>query len=95
MTYQNLEEEKKNPFIHNDKLVLVPVIASFSTEGKMIPIYFSVEGIKIKIDRIIWAKENLACGYDYKCGICVSDVMEEIELTYHKDRNMWTLKKER
>ena len=47
MTYQNLEEEKKNPFIHNDKLVLVPVIASFSTEGK-IPIYFSVEGIKIK-----------------------------------------------
>lgn len=40
-------------------------------------------------------KGELSMGDDYKCGICVSDVMEEIELTYHKDRNMWTLKKER
>ena len=58
MAYHKPDEEKENPFINNPNLVIVPVIASFSTDGKMIPIYFSVEGIKIKIDKVIWAKEN-------------------------------------
>ena len=39
-------------------------------------------------------KENLAWGSHYKCGICVSDIAEEIELMYYKSRNMWTLKRE-
>lgn len=94
MVYQKAEE-KENPFINNANLVIVPVIASFNKEGNMIPIYFSVEGIKIKIDRIIWAKEKLAWGSHYKCRICVSDVAEEIELMYYKSRNMWTLKRGR
>ena len=50
MAYHKPEEEKENPFINNENLVAVPVIASFNTEGNMIPIYFSVEGIKIKIE---------------------------------------------
>ena len=56
MAYHKPDEEKSNPFINNPNLVIVPVIASFSTDGKMIPVYFSVEGIKIKIDKVIWAK---------------------------------------
>lgn len=47
MAYHKPDEEKENPFINNPNLVIVPVIASFSTDGKMIPVYFSVEGIKI------------------------------------------------
>ena len=93
MAYHKPDEEKENPFINNPNLVIVPVIASFSTDGKMIPVYFSVEGIKIKIDKVIWAKENLAWGSHYKCGICVCDVAEEIELMYYRSRNMWTLKR--
>ena len=60
MAYHKPEKEKENPFINNPNLVIVPVIASFSTDGKMIPVYFSVEGIKIKIDKVICVKENLA-----------------------------------
>ena len=93
MAYHKADEEKENPFINNPNLVIVPVIASFSTDGKMIPIYFSVEGIKIKIDKVIWAKESLAWGSHYKCRICVCDVAEEIELMYYRSRNMWTLKR--
>ena len=95
MAFHTAEEEKNNPFINNPNLVTVPVIASFNTEGNMIPIYFSVEGIKIKIDKIIWNKENLAWGSQYRCRICVCDVLEEIELMYFKHKNMWTLKRNR
>ena len=38
MAYHKPEEEKENPFINNENLVAVPVIASFNTEGNMIPI---------------------------------------------------------
>ena len=52
MAYHKPDEEKENPFINNSNLVIIPVIASFSTDGKMISIYFSVKGIKIKIDKV-------------------------------------------
>ena len=53
--------KRKERYLYGN-LVVVPVIALFSKDGKMILIYFSVEGIKIKVDRVIWAKENLAWG---------------------------------
>ena len=44
----------------NEDQIPVPVIATFSKDGKILPLYFSVEGIKIIIDKVICVKENLA-----------------------------------
>lgn len=93
MNYRKTESVK--PSINSRNHVTVPVIASFNTEGKMIPLYFSVEGLRIKIDRIVWGKEDLVWGSQYRCKICVSEIAEEIELSYFKHTNMWALKKNR
>ena len=67
-----------NPFAHNPNLILVPVIASFDTLGKIIPLYFRYEGLKLKIDHIKWFNDR---------------TVEEVILYYHKKNGMWTLEK--
>ena len=62
MGYHTPQEEKEAPFVNNPDLIPVPVLASFSLDGKMIPVYFAVEGLKIKIDSVVWGKEGLAWG---------------------------------
>lgn len=91
---KNKETQKQSDAMKdNSGLIPVPVIASFSSNGKMIPLYFSVEGIKIKIDRIIWAQEGLSMGSHYRCRICTGEIAEEIDLLYYKNSNVWALKK--
>lgn len=92
MSFHSPEEEKHNPFINNPDFHVVPVLASFSTEGKMVPIYFSIEGLKIKIERVVWTCDNLAWGSQYRCQIHVNNKVEEIDLLYYKNRNLWTVK---
>lgn len=52
MAHLQVEVEEENPFIYNPNLVLVPVIASFDTSGKIIPLYIRYEGLRLKIDHI-------------------------------------------
>jgi hypothetical protein len=51
-----------------------------------------VGDIKVKIDQIFWHKPNFMFGEIYYCGIVVNDIVQRIELTYHKDENVWTIK---
>lgn len=94
MGIKSVEEEKNNPFILNNNVVPVSVIASFNTSGNMLPLYFMVEGIRIKVDRIISCKEGMTWGSQYKVRICFDANQEEvIELLYFSNRNMWVMKK--
>lgn len=95
MGYHTPQEEKEAPFINNPDLIPVPVLASFSLDGKMIPVYFAVEGLKIKIDSVVWGKEGLAWGSHYRCRICTSGITDEINLMYFKNQNTWVMKKMR
>lgn len=93
MAYGLSEQEKDNPFIDNPSLLPIPVIASFSKEGKMVPIYISVEGIRIKIDNIKSHQIYAVNGDRFKCEITNGRYVQEIELFYHKNSNIWTLKR--
>lgn len=91
MGYYNGEQDKPDYDVNlfNRKSHAVPVIASFSADGKMIPLYFAAEGIRIKIQKIIWSREGLVWGSHYRCEICVEERTQEINLQYKKNTNTW------
>ena len=82
-----------NPFAHNPNLILVPVIASFDTFGKIIPLYFRYEGLRLKIDHIKWFNDRTVDIVKFCCEITLQDRVQEVILYYHKKNGMWTLEK--
>ena len=97
MAYHTPIEEKENPLINNENQISIPVIATFNKDGKfyLYPIYFSIEGIRIKVDRIKWVSDKSLWGYTFRCEITLSDRVETVDLYYYKNLNIWTLKKKR
>ena len=93
MAYHTPEEEKKNPLINNEEQIPVPVIATFNKDGKFYPLYFSIEGIRIKVDNITWVSNKAIWGYTFRCEVTLSDRVETIDLYYYKNLNIWTIKK--
>lgn len=81
-----LTEEEKNQ-------IPVPVIATFSKDGKMVPIYFSIEGLRLKIDHIKWQNDRAVWGNQYRCEVTLGDRVEEVNLYYYKTSSVWTMKK--
>lgn len=93
MAYHTSVEEKDNPLINNENQIPVPVIATFNKDGKFYPIYFSIEGIRIKVDRIKWVSDKNVWGYTFRCEITLADRVETVDLYYYKNLNIWALKK--
>ena len=82
----DLTEEERNQ-------IPVPVIATFSKDGKMLPIYFSIEGLRLKIDHIKWQNDRAVWGNQYRCEVTLGDRVEEVDLYYYKTSSVWTMKK--
>lgn len=78
---------------NNPNIVPVPVIASFNNKGEMIPLYFSVEGLRIKIDHLLYAEKKAMDKIVYRCEVTFSDRVQQITLNYHKCAGIWTLNK--
>lgn len=93
MDRSTFNPEINNVFSQTKKHITVPVIASFNNKGEMIPIYFSVEGLRIRIDKILWHSENYVWGNQYHCQVCISEHMETIDLFFFRARNVWTLQR--
>lgn len=83
----------ENSFASHKKHIPVPVIASFNPEGKMIPIYFSIEGLRIKVEKILWSTENYVWGNQYHCQITLGEQSEQVDLFFFKTRGVWTLQR--
>ena len=81
-----LTEEEKNQ-------VPVPVIATFSKDGKVKPVYFSIEGIRLKVDHIKWQDERAVWGNQYRCEVTLGDRVEEVDLYYYKTDCICTMRK--
>lgn len=84
--------DKAHMFDVNKRIVPVPVIATFSKEGEVRPLYFSAEGIRIKIDNIKW-KQRRVDYIEFRCEITLSDRVEEIRLYYYTKEQIWTLER--
>lgn len=93
MGHQSPIEERNNPLISNDNQIRIPVIATFSKDGKMLPLYFSVEGIRLKVDHIKWQSDKAVWGNQYRCEVMLGDRVEEVDLYYYKTNYIWTMRK--
>ena len=93
MSHLPVEVEKENPFVYNPNLVPVPVIASFDTSGKIIPLYMRFEGLRLKIDHIKWFDDRMIYVIKFCCEITLQDRVQEMILYYHKKNDMWTLER--
>lgn len=86
-------KDKEAPVINLQDQTPVAAIASFNPEGKMIPLYFAIDGIKMKIDNIKWADDNHSWGCQYRCEVTMSDHIEVIDLFYYNTLKLWTIRK--
>ena len=77
---------------NNPNIVPVPVIASFNNKGEVIPLYFSVEGLRLKIDHLLYADKKSDV-ITFRCEVTFSDRVQQIMLNYHKNAGIWTLNK--
>lgn len=90
--YTEALKEKEAPSVNLDEQVIIPVIASFNKKGDMLPIYFSAEGIRLKIDNVKWSEQK-TWGTRYRCEITVQERLETVDLYYYTTTRLWTMKK--
>lgn len=75
-----------------NNMISVPVIASFSTEGKIIPLYFRYKdygSIPVTIKTYI----KYITYYQFKCECEIDNITQEIYLIYYWNENKWFLTK--
>lgn len=82
-----------NPLAANPKWIPVPVIASFDKEGKIRPLYFRYQGLRLKVDNIRYIKEDVTSRTTFVCEITLSDRVEPVVLSYQKFEQMWVIEK--
>ncbi len=80
-----------DPTRYNRNLKNVPVIISFSADGKMIPLYFRYNGVVYRIDRLVSADTDCPPFYKYECEITRGDIVHKVGLEYNLNSTSWML----
>lgn len=75
-----------------NNMIPVPVIASFSTEGKIMPLYFRYKecgSIPVTMKTYI----KYITGYKFTCECEIDDRIQEVCLIYYWNESKWFLTK--
>lgn len=78
----------------NPNLIPVPVIASFNAEGELRPLYFSVEGLRLKVDNIRFTDKRMCDIIEFRCEVTFIDRVQSVTLRYHKRQGRWMMKRQ-
>lgn len=83
---------KEEPF-HMDREpnYIVPVIASFNTNGGIQPLYFQFDEKTIKIHSIHWCEKKYNT-FRFECTAELDGYVTEINLTFYPKDNRWIMK---
>lgn len=71
---------------------IVPVIASFDSEGHIKPLYVRIDGEPLKV-MSSWVSSSFHNTIDFKCKVVVGDSLKPLALTFHRSEGMWTMPK--
>ena len=69
---------------------VVPVIASFDTEGHVVPLYVRIEGESCRVNSF-WIKSDCTNVIQYNCQIMNHDTIRPVQLSYYQDETIWTI----
>lgn len=71
---------------------IVPVIASFDSEGHIVPLYVRINGESYKIASH-WVNSTFSNSVEYKCKVIDGDSLKPLSLTYYRNEGVWTMPK--
>lgn len=81
----------KTPYdTHNS--IIVPVIASFDSEGHIKPLYVRINECAYKIHSV-WLKPDFGARSTFQCKIVDGSFLKPLILTYHHQETTWTMPK--
>lgn len=69
--------------------IIVPVIASFDSNGKINPLYVRIHGASYKIDSSTIGS-NFVNTIDFHCKVIDGDSLKPLMLTFHRREGMWS-----
>lgn len=75
-----------------DPIELVPVIASYDTEGHIKPLYVRINDDRYKVENY-WIKYSCGNNIDYNCTLSRDGRIYKLILTYHIRETAWSIPK--
>lgn len=78
----------KNPIFSNDRIKAIPVIASFSPNGAILPLYTRIGGESFKIYNCKVVAHTLA-DINFQGEIMVGEFVRKLHLMYHFEAHAW------
>lgn len=69
---------------------IVPVIASFDTDGHIVPIYVRLWGKSYKIQSH-WENSRFVGQLEFHCKITENNIEKPLILTFFKEENVWAI----
>lgn len=70
------------------EIEIIPVIAGFDEDGKVIPIYVKINGEKLKVADY-WVKSKFAGITEYHCKLLYKDAKMPIVISYYSEESVW------
>lgn len=71
-------------------ITVVPVIASFDTDGHVKPLYVRIDGVSLKVHSS-WLKPSFNNTIEFQCQVIDRDCLKPLALTFHKMEGVWTI----
>jgi hypothetical protein len=78
--------------LYNQKAV--PVIASFDTCGKIMPLYLRIDGKQCKVESCK-IRNSLFNQIEYNCQVSCEGYMRPLLLHFYSAENVWTIPEEK
>jgi hypothetical protein len=75
-----------------EPVTMLPVIASFSDDGHIRPLYVRIAGESYKVDSY-WVRSQFTNQIDFNCKLIVHDCLKPLLITYHVRECLWTIPK--
>ena len=83
---------KEEPFhMDNEPNYVVPVIASFNTNGGVQPLYFQFDDKAVKIHSVHWCEKKYNT-FRFECTAEFDGYIKEVSLTFFPQDNRWIMK---
>lgn len=73
-----------------DHTQIVTAIASFDSQGHVLPLYIGINGNSYKVHSA-WMKPAFKGHLEFNCQIIDDGCLKPVVLSYHKTEDVWTI----
>ena len=71
---------------------IVPVIASFDSQGHIAPLYVRINSLSLKIESF-WVSSTFHNVVEFRCKVSDNGYLKPLLLRFHRQEGMWTIPK--